>query len=276
MYPNLLTAAAFALAATMAQAGCGPDTAACQIEGGEYHIALPDQPTGAPVVVFLHGAGSHGGNVMRNKSLVNSMVDRGYAVLAPTALSRPGGRISGVWNFYPGWGGRDEPAFLRDVISSATKKFGINPTTVLLSGFSAGGFMVSYLACSAPDTFAAYAPVSGGFWRPHPDTCQGPVRLFQTHGWRDKTVPLEGRPLRSGQFVQGDIFAGMEIWRRANGCPNMSPDEYSETGVFWRRKWTDCKRESALEFALFPGGHTVPDGWSTMVLDWFEDVTTTN
>ena len=40
---------------------------------------------------------------------------------------------------------------------------------------------------------AAYAPVAGSFWRPHPDmeACAGPVDLLHTHGWRDKTVPLD-------------------------------------------------------------------------------------
>ncbi len=84
----------------------------------------------------------------------------------------------------------------------------------------------------------------------------------------DRTVPLEGRFLGGGQFQQGDIFAGLEIWRNANGCVDERPDGYRETGVFWRRRW-DCG-EGVLELALYPGGHGVPPGWGDMVLDWFE------
>jgi polyhydroxybutyrate depolymerase len=265
------TALAFCLAPFAAQAGCAGDPAPCSLPGGEFHIVLPDQPQRAPVVMFLHGAGSSGGNVAGNAGLTAPFTERGYAVVAPSALPRPGG-MRGVWNFYPGWQGRDEPGFLRDVVTAAAERFGTSDTRVLLTGFSAGAFMVTYLACDAPESFPAYAPLAGAFWDPLPQTCAGPVRLFQTHGWRDGTVPIEGRPLRSGQFVQGDVFAAMQIWRAANACPNAAPDGYSDTGAFQRRLWDDCAEGSALEFALHPGGHSIPAGWADMVLDWFEAV----
>ena len=180
------------------------------------------------------------------------------------AGGRPG------WNFRGDPGGRDEIAFLTGVLADAAARFGLNPDAALLAGFSSGAFMVNYLACAAPQSFAAYAPVSGGFWRPHPAACAGPVRLFHTHGWVDGTVPLEGPFLGGGRFQQGDIFAGLEIWRHANGCVDEKPSGYAETGQFWRRKWENCGEGAALEFALFPGGHTIPPGWTDMALDWFE------
>ena len=263
---------ALVLAATTVRADCGPEPGPCTLPDGEYHIALPPSGEGQPpVVMFLHGAGGYGEATIRNTGMVDPLVKRGYGVIAPTGGRRFGDRPGALWSFLPGWPGRDETDFLKRVVADAADRFGTSPDRVLLAGFSAGGFMVSYLACNAPDTFPAYAPVSGGFWRPHPDSCKGPVRLFHTHGWSDRTVPLEGRPLRNGQFVQGDIFAGLEIWRAANGCAYDTPTATTQTGPFLRRKW-DCTPESALEFALFPGGHMVPPGWSDMVLDWFETV----
>lgn len=256
--------------ATHAQAACGPSPEACKISGGAYHIALPDASEDAPVAVFLHGAGSNGANVMRNTGLVHAFLDRGYAVLAPSALPRRPGANGGVWSFYPGWEGRDEPAFLQATVEDAAAQFGTSPDRVLLTGFSAGAFMVTYMACDEPSSFPAYAPLAGAFWEPLPPACEGPVKLFQTHGWLDKTVPLEGRPLRNGEWLQGDVFASLEIWRRANDCPNMAPDRFDETGAFMRRAWTDCAQDSALEFALHPGGHSIPPGWVDMVVDWFE------
>ncbi|MBC7180657.1 MAG: polyhydroxybutyrate depolymerase, partial [Roseovarius sp.] len=47
-------------------------------------------------------------------------------------------------------------------------------------------------------------------------------------------------------------------------------DRFETTGDFLRRSWTRCTPGSALEFALFDGGHGVPKGWSTLALDWFE------
>lgn len=251
-------------------ATCDGVDGVCEMDSGEYHLVLPEDPQEqSPVVVFLHGFGSNGGNVIKNSRLLDPLLERGYAVIAPNATEgEPGGRKR--WTFYPGWPGRDETVFLREVVDDAAARFGTSDERVMLSGFSSGGFMVNYLACDAPDTFAAYAPVAGGFWKPHPAQCNGPVRLFHTHGWRDSTVPLEGRSLGGGRFQQGDIFAGLDIWRAANECKDEKPNSFSETGDFLRRKWTDCNPNAALELAMFPGGHTVPDGWADMALDWFE------
>ncbi|MEM8632670.1 MAG: alpha/beta fold hydrolase [Pseudomonadota bacterium] len=256
--------------APVAEAGCDGSPEPCVSESGLYHIELPETAEAAPVLVFLHGYRSHGGATIGNTRIVEPLLERGWAVIAPNAVPMQEGSPAGSWNFRSNPAGRDETAFLSEVVTTAADRFGTSPDKVVLGGFSAGGFMVSYLACAAPDTFPAYAPVSGGFWRPHPESCEGPVRLLHTHGWQDGTVPLEGRPLGGGRFRQGDIFAGLEIWRQANGCDMMRPDEIDLGAPFWRRVWTDCTEGSALEFALFPGGHTVPDGWADMMADWFE------
>ncbi len=260
-----------ALMVASAQAGCGPEPQACKTHDGEYHIALPGPaPTPAPVVIFLHGAGSNGSAAMRNTDLLSRLKARGYAVLAPTGARRFGTGSGRSWNFLATMQGRDETAFLQAALADAAARFDLDTRRVLLAGFSAGGFMVNYLACARPETFAAYAPVSGGFWRPQPAQCLGPVRLFHTHGWRDATVPLEGRVLGGGRYQQGDIFAGLELWRATNRCKDENPGATSASGLFWRREWSACADGSALELALFAGGHQVPPEWADMVLDWFE------
>lgn len=253
-----------------ALADCGPEPGPCTLPTGQYHLALPDNASAAPTVMFLHGAGSRGANVMRNAALVDSLLARGYAVIAPTGSRSFGGGEGRSWNFYPGWEGRDETQFLQDVVDDATARFGLDSDRILLSGFSAGGFMVNYLACSTPDRFTAYAPVAGGFWQPRPAECAGPVRLLHTHGWMDKTVPLEGRSLGGGRFQQGDIFDGLRLWRATNACADQRPGLITENSPYWRRVWTDCSEDSALELAVFAGGHTVPASWGNMALDWFE------
>ena len=278
-----VTARALALAAGLcalpfaaAAQSCGRDTAPCEVPMGTYRVALPEASAdGLPAVLFLHGAGGTGRGVLGMTGTIEAITDRGYAVLAPDGLAWRAGQSGGIWSFLPDIQRekrRDETAFLAEVVADAAARYAVDPERVLLAGFSAGGFMVNYLACDTPEAFAAYAPVSGGFWRPHPESCAGPVKLLHTHGFRDTTVPLEGRPLRSGQWLQGDIFEGLGIWRAANGCTAPDPDGFRATGQFERRFW-NCAPGSALEFALFPGGHGVPDGWADMALDWFEEVT---
>lgn len=254
-----------------ALAGCGADDTACASASGIYHAELPDNPDAQmPALVFLHGYGGSGAGVLKMRGMVEGLKARGYAVLAPTA-ERRNGTGNRSWVFYPGWTGRDEAAFLSEVVEDAAGRFDIDPDKVLLAGFSAGGFMVNYLACKTPDAFPAYAPISGGFWRPMPESCNGPIRMFHTHGWRDGVVPLEGRLLGGGRFEQGDIFHGLEIWRVANGCAGHKPEKMRQEGIYMLRQWKSaCASNSHLELALFPGGHRIPKGWSDLIVDWFE------
>jgi polyhydroxybutyrate depolymerase len=195
------------------------------------------------------------------------MLGRGYAVIAPDGQTRETGQ-GRSWDFHPDRPAtRDETAFLIAVADDAAARFGLDREAMLLAGFSIGGSMTSYVACQAPDAFAAYAPVAGSFWRPHPDACAGPVRLLHTHGRADRTVPLDGREISPG-FRQGNVFEAMELWRLTNGC---SPDPRTEpAGIYTVQRWTDCPPGADLRFALHEGGHSIPKGWARMAVDWFE------
>lgn len=255
-----------------ARAGCGAEgDDPCEIEGGTYHIYLPAGGDGpVPALVMLHGWGSSGQGVARRGSIRNQVLSGGYALVAPDGLPREGGQGGLSWSFHPDRPGpRDEIDFIARVADDAADRHGLDRNRMILGGFSIGGSMAAYLACDRPAAFAGYALVSGNFWRPHPESCAGPVRLFHTHGWMDGTVPLEGRQIRSG-FAQGDIFAAMSIWRDTNRCSTFQPQTMEMAGSFWRRRWTECADEAELELALFPGGHSVPDDWAPVMLDWFE------
>lgn len=257
-------------------AGCAGEEGPCQIEpgrdGGTYHLVLPagkKQQEAIPAVVFLHGWGSDGASVIRNSGMMEALTGRGYAVIAPNGTPRQG-RDGRSWQFHPDRrDGRDEGAFLRAVADDAAKRFGLDRDDMLLAGFSLGGSMVSYVACETPESFHAYAPVAGSFWRPLPENCKAPVRLHHTHGWSDGTVPLEGRAVGNGEMVQGDVFAALEIWRRVNACQGDEPSGFQRKESVLIRNW-ECDPTASLALALHPGGHGVPPGWADLVLDWYE------
>lgn len=273
---RLLIAVFLAAAGAASAQTCDVDGPACAVPEGTYRAALPETPpprAGYPAVVFFHGAGGNGKQTLMNTGMVDAFIGRGYAVLAPDGLPRSAERPGGSWSFHPDRPQRrDELAFTRAVIADAAKRYRIDPDRVLLSGFSIGGSLVWYLACQDPTVATAYAPVAGAFWRPHPSAsdCNGPVRLLHTHGWRDQTVPLEGRPLRGGAILQGDVFAGLGVLRDLNACTMLRADAFDTEGPFWRRVWTSCAPGTALELALHTGGHSVPPGWAEMAMDWFE------
>lgn len=265
-----ISALVLVLLAGEASADCGPEAAPCVISGGTYHIALPDGVVGPiPAILLLHGYGGEGLGTIRNKPMVNLMLDRGYAVIAPDGQPRRTGD-GRTWDFHPDRPAtRDETAFLLAVADDAAIRFHLARDRMLLAGFSIGGSMTSYVACAQPESFAAYAPVAGSFWRPLPERCSGPVRLLHTHGKADGTVPLEGREIMPG-FVQGNVFDAMQIWRNANDCAASDEGETRTLGIYTIQDWTRCSSKSSLSFALHDGGHIIPKGWAKMAVDWFE------
>ncbi len=249
-----------------AAADCAGAPEACELPGGTYHIVLPEGARApVPAIMLLHGYGGEGDGMIRN-AMVGLMLARGYAVIAPDGQPRTNGE-GRTWDFYPDRPAtRDETAFLTAVADDAAARFGLRRDRMLLAGFSIGGSMTSYLACAAPGAFAAYAPVAGSFWRPHPKGCAGPVRLLHTHGTADRTVPMEGREVMPG-FVQGNVLEAMEIWRATNGC---TTSQTRTLGIYSLRQWEGCVAGADLRLALHDGGHSIPEGWAAMVMDWFE------
>ena len=261
-----------------AQNMCGDQKDECTTSMGSYSIALPERSSSnepVPALLYFHGAGGSGTRAMRNRGMVAAFTKRGYAVIAPSGLKRPNSRFGPGWSFLPfREKRRDELKFAKEVLADATKRFSIDRENVMMGGFSIGGSLTWYLACQDPSVVKAYVPVGGAFWRPHPKAadCKGPVKMMHTHGWRDGTVPLEGRPLRFGQIFQGDVFVGMQVIRELNSCNQLRADKFKTTGDYWQRWWTKCAPNTALRFVLHPKGHSVPKGWGDLAIDWFESL----
>lgn len=252
---------------------CGVPRGECPTEHGFYRLAMPPGNEGGsvPAVMFLHGWGGSSEGVMRNAGMLAELGARGYALIAPEGERTSAQREQKNWAVRDGRNyERDDIAFLREVLDDAAGH-GIDRGRVLLAGFSRGASMVWDVACHAPEMARAYAPVAGAFWEPLPERCEGAVDLFHTHGWSDRTVPLEGRAVAGGTLTQGDTFASLRILRAALGCNPQMPDTAPTSGEddLWLRNWSHCPG-GALDLMLHPGGHRLPDGWLGRALDWFE------
>ena len=252
---------------------CGAAGSACAVPLGAYRVALPtpDSAGPRPVLLYLHGGGGSATEILTRGDIAPEFTAHGYVVIIPDGMMREPPLRTG-WYFRPNTEHkRNELAFLRQVLDDASTRWRIDRTRVLLAGESIGGSLTWYLACQAPGEFAAFAPVAGGFWNPLPTECAAPVKLLHTHGWRDATVPLEGRRIRD-IAVQGDIFAGLAVWRAVNRCPNQPPDITATGTMGWHRVWSGCATGSWLELVLHDRGHEVPDWWPPMARTWFERV----
>lgn len=240
---------------------------ACTIPGGEYFAALPVGPRKG-AVLFLHGWGGSAKAEIANISVVGPLLARGYVVVAPVGLPYSVDEPITNWNAEEDPTFRDDVAFIDAVMDDAAVRFDFPRDRAMASGFSLGGMMVWRLACDAPLDYAAFAPVAGTFWEPLPETCTAPVRLLHFHGWTDKMVPLEGRPIEGTPMVQGDVFAALALARRSSGCT--SDAIYGAEGELDMRSWIHCASGAGIGIAIHPGGHKVPNGWAEFVLDWFE------
>jgi len=262
------------LAVTGAQA-CGSQADPCKVALGDYHAALPTvaKKPGEkrPAVLFFHGAGGRGDAVLADDFFLRSFVENGYVVLGPNGQIMQGSRYGSGWSFLPdGPQQRDERAFAQQVLDDAAARFDIDRNRILVSGMSIGASLTWYLACRQPDLGAAYAPLAGNFWRPHPAKCAGPVDMLHTHGWRDSVFPLEGRQL-GPHHAHGDVFEGLQIWRNANGFKSTRPDAYDTRSVLWQRSWTTCESGRQVSLVLYAGGHEPPPKeWADLARNWFE------
>ena len=253
---------------------CGASTSPCTVPLGTYFAASPPWHEGdpsRPVVVFLHGAGGSGAAAVEDHALADPIAARGYVLIAPAGLKRPG-RDGEYWSFGDRPPVRDERAFLEQVLADATPR--VPPRSQprvrhrLLDGWR------DRLAARLPGAQTSSPPsgrsraASGASCRPTAPArsgCSTPMAGVTTPcRWR---VGPRGRP-GPGRHLRGAAGLASGQWLRRGPCRQLR----ASRGQFWQRSWTGCAPGSALTFVLHPGGHEVPDGWADLALDWFETV----
>lgn len=270
---SALAAALFVLPAYGDTVCGGSEDNLCQVATGQYRISLPEGVETPGAMLWLHGWGGSANGSMKNKGMARKLAERGLAYITADGVITSTRYKNKNWAVNDGrLYARDDIAFLRQIVDDVVARHGIDRSRILLGGFSRGGSMVWDVACNAPDLARAYAPVAGAFWEPMWDACAAPVDLFHAHGWTDRTVPLEGRPLGNGVMTQGDVFQSLFILRDTNGCGNRQPEAAPIQGdsTLWIRTWSDCASGKRIDLMLHPGGHGIPKGWLDRTLDWFE------
>lgn len=245
----------------------------CRIATGEYHLAFPDrwdEASALPAILFFHGHGSSGNNIIKAKGLRSTFTDAGYLLIAPTGRGWPGHKARGWAARADVKGNRDNIAFTHDVLDDVARRIPLDRQRIFVSGFSSGGSLAWYLACYAGDRFAGFASIAGALRRPIPDhQCPSkPFRMIHLHGFEDRQVPLEGRWIRD--WHQGDVFESLALLRTTNQCRS-NPIRFETAGIYHCRIWDDCDSEQAVKFCLHAGGHGLPRGWAEQALKWFEN-----
>lgn len=224
----------------------------CPVGERHYRIVMPEGHDGVSAVgalIWSHGYKGSAAGVMRNKGLRRMVSDAGLALIAAQG-------VNGTWDLPYGprtfdSTGAAEFAYFDAVIADATAHHHIDPDRIIASGFSAGGMMVWNLACSHPEQFAGFVPMSGTFWLKPPKACAGPVQsIVHIHGNADRTVPLTGRAI--GETKQGEVADALALYQLFGGFGEV---ETSATDTLACQNRSNPAGE-VLDFCLFEGGHS--------------------
>jgi polyhydroxybutyrate depolymerase len=237
---------------------CGRDCDCILADGASYRFHAPAAvASGAwPVMLYFHGWQQTAADAMADQGLVKAVAATGSVFVAINGLGK-------TWT-YPGSPSqaRDDVAVTFAVLEDLARRLPIDRGLIWASGFSQGGSMSWWLACAAGDRLVAVVAFAGAFWEPLPRDCpSGPVSIMHVHGTADTVVPMGGRPLRGGQFRQGDVHAGIAVWRRVNACREEPLTEPSDDAGLSCRVWSSCASSRPIRLCLHPGGHHVDPQW---------------
>lgn len=231
-----------------------------------------DDSTPTPVVVNLHGRFANAFS-QANASDFNTIAEReGIIVVYPNALNSDLDPTQTEWNY-----GRDIPTytpppqndeqFIADLLDDIDDVLNIDRNRLYLTGLSNGGIMTQRMACTARDTFAAFAPVAATAPFGLTTICDGtaPAPILFYNGTED--------PMWAGQQVEDNlgrtyyVIAPMDataaFWASHNDCnttfeaanlPSTDPDSSIRLMAF-----DDCPNDAAVViFAVLGGGHVWP------------------
>ena len=252
---------------------CGGVGAPCELAGRTYSALIPKGEGPFPAVLFFHGSRGTGQHTIQLPDLVRPFLERGYAVVAPTALdinyvNGPG--TGWVWN--AARDGRDDFGFARDVVQDATQRFPLDPDRILVAGHSRGGSFAWYLACSEVDPrLTSFAPINGTPVRTRLGPCLTSGLNFDmlyAHGYADTVIPFAG----SGQTPGWPGYLGaMEIVEGLALGQKCETSRMTEMEMYDQRNWNGCSNDARVSLIGFRGGHAIPIGWPDLILDWFEN-----
>jgi predicted peptidase len=186
-----------------------------QCLNSDYLVFLPEEHDGSklPLVIFLHGAGGAGDDIMQSKvkgkpteiwAGIQGFHKDPAIVVAPQCLKQDKNGIHGVWTR------EDLNVFLEHLKATLA----VDDRRIYLAGISMGGYGAWAWAAHDPQHFAAVVPIVGGIGREGPtavtpeldqwarNLARVPVYAFV--GALDTTVP----PERSERIISAIREAG--------------------------------------------------------------------
>jgi predicted esterase len=171
-----------------------------------------------PLMVMLHGAGGSAQGIRRR--LFESTDSIGFAILIPDSRGP-------TWDGIRGEYGPDI-AFIDSALKLVFARVAIDPTRVIVSGFSDGASYALALGRINGDLFSRVLAFSPGFVPP--GIAKGKPEIFITHGNADPILPFEGT---SQRIAPAMTRAGYAVTLKQFAGGHTVPPELAREGFAW-------------------------------------------
>ncbi|MEU7584482.1 PHB depolymerase family esterase [Streptomyces sp. NPDC041068] len=214
---------------------------------GEKRVYTVHAPPGystrdrLPLVIAMHPYPADGTAAATISGLSAKADKENFLVAYPDGLNRG-------YNAMICCGTEDDVGFIRTMTKRLTGTWNADPSRVYATGISNGGDMSYKLAVELPDTFAAIAPVSGGY--------------LGTDAEKASYMPK--RPVSVITFIGGldEHYAGMDegitSWQKRLSCKAGKPTELKNR---IKKTTATCRDGSDVAVYRLPEmGHSWPNG----------------
>lgn len=232
---------------------------------------VPDGlPSGAPLVVALHGCTQTGAGYDQGTGWSALARVHGFALLLPEQTRANNQNL--CWSWFDSQQtarGAGEVASIRSAVARLQELHRLDPKRVFVTGLSAGGAMTASLLAAYPEAFAAGAILSGlpaGAAASVPEAFEAMARgrPRPARAWGDQVraaAPHRG-PWPRVAIWQGDADPTVAAvnaeqlvlqWADVHGLTGLRPSEEAPAPGYRRRRWRAATGQVLLETNLVAG-----------------------
>ena len=237
----------------------------------------PAEPTSAPLLIALHGAGGQGPGMAALSGLATFGPAAGFTTVFPDGVQR-------VWNdSRTGKALRrrehiDDVGFLQALVARFTTEGRARGDRVYLAGMSNGALMSEHIARNGLLPVAGIGLVAGPGTQTSRTATPVPIRpatVVVFAGTADPLIPYAGGAIgllgrmvqRRGNATERGLAVGAEAavhdWATANGLtgpPDVTPLRSPSDLTVTRSTWHGESRPPVVLYRIEGGGHTWPGG----------------
>ncbi|MEM9521825.1 MAG: hypothetical protein AAGA37_21130 [Actinomycetota bacterium] len=232
-----------------------------------YHVGLPEDPVGAPVVIVLHQNSSSADATLGLDGVgsphalwLELVDDLGIVVVGAVG-------VGGAWNDCRADADTnsdaDDVAYLEAMVDELVEQHGVADDQVFLTGTSNGGHMAIRMAEERPDRIAGFAAIAAANAQSSECVSAGEaVPALFMNGTADSIMPFAGGAMFSGSLVEsaeGSVADWAERFGLSEPTTNVLADvDPADGSTITTTSYASDGTVIATLYAVEGGGHNEP------------------